>query len=235
MVALRHFGPLLGNNNNNRSIFIWGFLKHYIFWLVLKLEILSYILKQMWCLFVCSSQTFADCDQGSYCGGSGAVPRLFIHLVWIHDAVWGQTVRSASQTRCTGHNGQAKPAWAVCTWLAWAPQASSTLIYMHYGQAHCQFAWLLSLTPKWQSVRGGWSGVATGYLLVSYNRVIICWRILVSFRGFFEDCYIFVWWNHWRNFGIGDPNKGGCDLYNWNFSIKMAQSHYFLKRKKREK
>jgi hypothetical protein len=38
--SLRDFyRPLLGNNNNNRSIFIWGFLKDDIFWLVLKLEI----------------------------------------------------------------------------------------------------------------------------------------------------------------------------------------------------
>ncbi len=27
-------------------------------------------------------------------------------------------------------------------------------------------------------------------------RVLISWRILVSFRGFFED-YIFAWWNIW--------------------------------------
>jgi hypothetical protein len=31
-------------------------------------------------------------------------------------------------------------------------------------------------------------------LEISYNRVIIYWRILVSFRGFFED-YIFASWN----------------------------------------
>ncbi len=33
-------------------------------------------------------------------------------------------------------------------------------------------------------------------LEISYNRVMISWRILVSFRGFFED-YIFAWWNIW--------------------------------------
>ncbi len=32
-------------------------------------------------------------------------------------------------------------------------------------------------------------------LEISY-RVIIFWRILVCFRGFFED-YIFAWWNIW--------------------------------------
>jgi hypothetical protein len=31
------------------------------------------------CLSVCSSQTFADCDQGSRCGGPSEVPRPFIH------------------------------------------------------------------------------------------------------------------------------------------------------------
>jgi hypothetical protein len=31
-------------------------------------------------------------------------------------------------------------------------------------------------------------------LEISYYRVIISWKILVSFRGFFED-YIFAWWN----------------------------------------
>ncbi len=30
--------------------------------------------------------------------GPGEVPRPFIHPVWMHDAVWGQTVRSAGQT-----------------------------------------------------------------------------------------------------------------------------------------
>jgi hypothetical protein len=49
-------------------------------------------------LSVYSSQTFADCGQGSRCGGPGEVPRPFIHPVWMPDAVWGQTVRSASQT-----------------------------------------------------------------------------------------------------------------------------------------
>ncbi len=33
-------------------------------------------------------------------------------------------------------------------------------------------------------------------LEISYNRVLISWRILVSFRGFFED-YILAWWNIW--------------------------------------
>jgi hypothetical protein len=49
-------------------------------------------------LSVCSSQTFADCGQGNRCGGPGEVPRPFIHPMWMRDAVWGQTVRSASQT-----------------------------------------------------------------------------------------------------------------------------------------
>ncbi len=31
---------------------------------------------------------------------------------------------------------------------------------------------------------------------ISYYRVLISWRILVSFRGFFEN-YIFAWWNIW--------------------------------------
>ncbi len=47
---------------------------------------------QTWCLSMCSSHTFADCGQGSCCGGPGEVPRPFIH------AVWGQMVRSAGQT-----------------------------------------------------------------------------------------------------------------------------------------
>jgi len=38
-------------------------------------------------LSVCSSQTFADCGQGSHCGGPGEVPRPFIHPVWMRDAV----------------------------------------------------------------------------------------------------------------------------------------------------
>jgi hypothetical protein len=63
-----------------------------------------------WCLSVCSSQTFTDCDQCSRCGGPGEVPRPFIHPVCMRDAVWGQTVRSAGQTGCTGHDGRAKPA-----------------------------------------------------------------------------------------------------------------------------
>jgi hypothetical protein len=33
-------------------------------------------------------------------------------------------------------------------------------------------------------------------LEISYNRVIIFWRILVCFRGFFED-HIFAWWIIW--------------------------------------
>jgi hypothetical protein len=33
-------------------------------------------------------------------------------------------------------------------------------------------------------------------LEISYGVIIISWRILVSFRGFFED-YIFAWWNIW--------------------------------------
>jgi hypothetical protein len=49
-------------------------------------------------LIMCSSQTFADCDQGSRCGGPGEVPWPFIHPVWMCDAIWGQTVRSTSQT-----------------------------------------------------------------------------------------------------------------------------------------
>jgi hypothetical protein len=40
------FWPL-GNNNNNRSILILGFLKDDIFWLVLKLEI-SYRVDIFW-------------------------------------------------------------------------------------------------------------------------------------------------------------------------------------------
>jgi hypothetical protein len=40
----------------------------------------------------------------------------------------------------TGHDGRAKPAWAARTEPAATPQASNTLIYMHYGQARCQFA-----------------------------------------------------------------------------------------------
>jgi hypothetical protein len=36
----------------------------------------------------------------------------------MRDAVWGQTVRLAGQTGCTGHDGRAKPAWAACTGLA---------------------------------------------------------------------------------------------------------------------
>jgi hypothetical protein len=40
-------------------------------------------------LFVCSSQTFADCG----CGGPGKVPRPFIHPVWMRDAVWGHQVK----------------------------------------------------------------------------------------------------------------------------------------------
>jgi hypothetical protein len=56
---------------------------------------------------------------------------------------------------CTRHDERAKPAWATRTRPAGAPQAYNTLIYMHYGQAQCQFAWLLSSTPKWQSVQGG--------------------------------------------------------------------------------
>jgi hypothetical protein len=61
------------------------------------------------CLFVCSSQTFANCDQSSRCGGSGEVPQPFIHPVWMHDAVWGQTMCSVGQTRCTWPDGRAKP------------------------------------------------------------------------------------------------------------------------------
>jgi hypothetical protein len=33
-------------------------------------------------------------------------------------------------------------------------------------------------------------------LEISYRAIIISWRILVSFRGFFEE-YIFTWWNIW--------------------------------------
>jgi hypothetical protein len=51
------------------------------------------------CLFMCSSQTFTDCGHSSRYGGPGEVPWPFIHPVWMRDAVWGQTVRSASQTR----------------------------------------------------------------------------------------------------------------------------------------
>jgi hypothetical protein len=60
---------------------------------------------QMWCLSVCSSQTFADCGQGSRLGGPSEVSRPFIH------AVWGQTVRSVGQT------GVHKARWAGQTGL----------------------------------------------------------------------------------------------------------------------
>jgi hypothetical protein len=73
----------------------------------------SYILKQTWCLSVCLSDIRglwpgqplrwagrdADCGQGSRCDGLGEMSRSFIHPVWMHDTVWEQTVRSASQTR----------------------------------------------------------------------------------------------------------------------------------------
>ncbi len=46
--SLRDFGPL---GNNNRSIFIWGFLKVMIFWFVLKLEI-SYRIMIFWWILI---------------------------------------------------------------------------------------------------------------------------------------------------------------------------------------
>ncbi len=51
------------------------------------------------CLSVCSSHTFVDCGQGSRCGGPSEVPRPSIHPMWMRDAVWSQTVSSASQTK----------------------------------------------------------------------------------------------------------------------------------------
>jgi hypothetical protein len=70
---------------------------------------------QTWCLSVCSSHTFADYGQGSRCRGPGEVPQPFTHPVWMRDVVWGQTVRSAGQTGCIGHDGRAKPASAART------------------------------------------------------------------------------------------------------------------------
>ncbi len=58
---------------------------------------ISYILKQTWCLYVCSSQTFTDCGQGSRCRGPGEVPRPFIHPMWMRGVVWGQMVHSTGQ------------------------------------------------------------------------------------------------------------------------------------------
>jgi hypothetical protein len=46
--SLRDFYRPLGNNNNNKSIFIWGFLKDDIFWLVLELEISDYRVMISW-------------------------------------------------------------------------------------------------------------------------------------------------------------------------------------------
>jgi len=57
-------------------------------------------------------------------------------------------------------------------------------------------------------------------LEISY-RVIISWRILVSFRGFFED-YIFAWW-------IFEFHKSSVALrYFFNVNGKAAVWHTIL-------
>ncbi len=82
------------------------------------------------CLSVCSSQTFADYGQGSRCGGPGEVPRPFIHPLWMRDAVWGQTVRSAGQTgvhraRWVGQTGLGS-AHRTCRGASQCPKVTGT-------------------------------------------------------------------------------------------------------------
>ncbi len=51
-------------------------------------------------------------------------------------------------------------------------------------------------------------------------RVIISWRILVSFRGFFED-YIFAWWN------MSFHNSSFAIIYFFNVNGKATVRHTF--------
>jgi hypothetical protein len=60
----------------------------------------SNILKQTWCLSICVFVTdIHGLRPGQPLRGPGEVPRPFIHPMWMRDAVWGQTVCSASQTK----------------------------------------------------------------------------------------------------------------------------------------
>jgi hypothetical protein len=88
-------------------------------------QMLSYILKQTWCLSVCSSQTFADCGQGSRCEGPGGATAFYTSSVDAGCVMQFGAKQCAQQARrgCTGHDGRAKPAWAACTGPARVPHS----------------------------------------------------------------------------------------------------------------
>jgi hypothetical protein len=98
----------------------------------------SYILKQTWCLFVYVLVTdfHGLRPRQPLWGRVRCHSLLYIQCGCVMQFGIKRCTQQAKR-RCTGHDGQAKPAWAACTGPAGAPQASNTLIYMHYGQAHC--------------------------------------------------------------------------------------------------
>ncbi len=64
-------------------------------------------------------------------------------------------------------------------------------------------------------------------LEISY-RVIISWRVLASFRGFFED-YVFAWWNIWVSIILllpssHSPQKLRAHLCNWSLQLKNEKT-----------
>jgi hypothetical protein len=89
---------------------------------------------------VCSSQTFADCDQGSRCRGPGEVPWPFIHPVWMRDAVWGQTVRS------TGQTGVHRTRWAGQTGLGITHMTCKGASGFQYAYIYALWAGTLSVS-----------------------------------------------------------------------------------------
>ncbi len=97
------------------------------------------------------------------------MPWPYIHPVWMRDAVSGQTVRSAGQT------GVHKARWAGQTGLGSAHKTCRGASGLQYAYIYALWVGTLSVcriteldpqvTPH-TLMWGGWSGVATGYLLV---------------------------------------------------------------------
>jgi hypothetical protein len=79
------------------------------------------------CLSICVFVTdIRGLRPGQPLRGPGEVPQPFIHLVWMHDAVWGQTVRSAGQM------GVHKARWAGQTGLASAHRTCRSVSGLQY-------------------------------------------------------------------------------------------------------
>jgi hypothetical protein len=69
-------------------------------------------------VFLCLSQTFADCGQGSRWGGRAKCHGLLYIQCGCVMQFGAKQCAQRARRGCTGHDGWAKPAWAACKGLA---------------------------------------------------------------------------------------------------------------------